>query len=190
MEDFDARLAVCEAALEFVSCEKDADAATLCPDDKAAWTTRFAKVADKYYNFHQEANYQWLTAAYKLNKDEDAGRAAAYKSLTEFTAVHGLTLDADLAHYLAWLAPSNIPIDYAGNDVSAYVLGYASRSNYPYSASKLVSAAGNLRYYGHLGKQEFKSFLLTLLADENLTVRDRLTAERYAYNWGLLEKSR
>lgn len=186
LEEFDSALAVCDAASTFLSCQKETASATICPDDKAVWLTRSTKLAEVFFAFHQQPSYGWLETSYRLGSDEASGNAAAFKELTTYAQTHALVLDANLANNLAWSAPIGGPLLYGETDLAAYVKTGPSLPDFPYSAARLIAAAGNLYYGEHMSLDDFKAFLNTLIADDRLTVRDRLTAERYAYNWGLI----
>jgi len=176
-------------AFYWIDCDAGTDTTyTLCPSaqDKTKWSDRSEKLFSKSKTISGRSDLYWL-ALPKLGMETSlaAGKAAALA--TVLAHADQTKLDAGMADWIIYLTPRGQNPTFAGQDLRAYILNYRQIPHYWNSFSPIVGAMSGLFYANLITAEELATNLTAIISDPDITLGERIRAERAAYWAGVLE---
>jgi hypothetical protein len=188
-EDLDAKLAPCyEVQESWIECRMDATPVpqgVLCPSqvDATAWANRYQSVNQRWIEMNGRLYLDGLSfGVAQLSDSVVDGFAAGAESLQQALSASQPLLDFDLAYYLAAFGIAS----YGGNDIGAYVKGYAATPGYELQAANIAGAAMWLYSHDLVDRTSALSVLSQLHDDPNVSVGAKLYIEDMEYYEGAL----
>jgi V8-like Glu-specific endopeptidase len=186
-EDLGSALTPCTQAELWIDCRGDAPSTStspafkVCPPDADAWSARYANVNAHWRALNGELSLDEVSfAPAYLALSVSAAQTVGSETLQAAVTAAKPILDFSIANYLAAF---NID-SYRGEDLLAFVRGYASFPDYALFGDHLVNTALWLDTDGVMTGPDAVSFLHTLAGDGAIELGTKLLIEDVLYESG------
>ncbi|MFK7871741.1 MAG: serine protease [Oligoflexales bacterium] len=179
---FKTSTAACQTASHWIDCTRSKKFITHCPTPKEAqrWTIVIKKIMTQTESFHGLSVHSWISMLSRIYSKNDDGQKSAYTALQEHLRRTRPPITPTIANaILMWTPHGEIPT-YSSIPLISYILNYKKIPEYPFYALKIAHSALSLKRLNLIKSSIYKSLILELKADSQITTSTKLKLERFS----------